>query len=562
MTVSSEQGPKADAGALRLRLRSWAPDTLGVLVVLTVGIAVLVPALVHGSSYGPFDALSRYGLSANSRVVVHNNNTLDQIDELIPWATLAWTQVHHGHLPLWNQYSALGLPLAFNWQSATFSVPALLGYLTPVRLEYTVQVAATLGIAGTGAYLLGRLLRMSVLAAAFVGMVFELSGPMMGWLGWPVTAVMAWTGWVFAASLLVLRGKRRTASVTFLALVLAAAVYAGQLSALVVLILALVVFVAALLVLRAPWLRGEGPILRPIGDLALAALAGFALAAPLALPALQLTLRSVRLGAVKPDLPVHDLIHFAFATFDGAATSAMYAPGSGAYYPAAACYVGVIVLVLAVVGVGVRWRRREVIALGAVLVAAAATVFFPQLVSVIDRIHPLGTVEWSRSLAPMALALAVIAGLGIDALIRSSATRSVRYCAGGGFLIAGFWILYLWFEGRGGLSGSLASARTDSFFWPVIDTALGLVVVVGALVLATRDGFSSRQRSARSPRPYGLWAALALFVGEMAFLVAVGAPPLPSSPQFFEPTRQIQALQEAVGSSVVGFGTGTCANLY
>ena len=81
---------------------------------------------------------------------------------MIPWSTLAWTQVHHGHLPLWNPYSGLGLPLAFNWQSAVFSLPALIGYLLPLHLAYTAQIIVTLVVAGTGAYALARVLGLGV----------------------------------------------------------------------------------------------------------------------------------------------------------------------------------------------------------------------------------------------------------------------------------------------------------------------------------------------------------------------------------------------------------------
>ena len=558
--VPGENTPVTAGVAVPSRWPSWAPDTLGVLWVVVAGLAVLVPALVHGSSYGPFDGLAHYGLTRNPRTVVHNINTFDQIDELIPWATQAWTQVHHGHLPLWNPSSALGLPLAFNWQSATFSVPALVGYLAPLHLDYTVQVAVTLVIAGTGAYVLGRVLRMSVLAAAFTATVFELSGAMVGWLGWPVTSVMSWAGWLLAAALLVVRGKRRARSIAFLAVVLAATVYAGQLDALIVLLPMVTVFPAVLLILRVRKLRGEGPIVRPIVDLVLAAAAGFGLSAPLALPALQLTAGSVRLQARYPALPPRDVIHLAFATFDGSATSAIWVLNSGSYYPNTAAYVGVIVLVLALLGTAMRWRTREVIAFAAVAVVTGLVVFTPPLVSLIDTKHQLGAVNWQRALAPMALALAVLAGWGLETLMRSYERRVVRYVAGGGFLVAALWLLYLWFVGRGHLAGTLGSIRRDSFFWPTVETILGLAVV-GVLALATRRGPSKRFRFGGSRRSLGLWAVLALFACETTFLIAVGGPPLPSSPRFFQSTPAIQALQKAVGSSVVGFGTGSCLNI-
>jgi len=150
---------------------------------VVAAIAVLLPALVHGLSLGPFDQLSRYGLSTRPGTVVHYTGPGDQIEMLIPWTTLAWTQVHHGHLPLWNPYSGLGMPLVFNWQSASFSVPALLGYLVPVHLAFTVAEVATLLIAGSGVYVLGRVLRMGVLGAAMAATVVRAQRSFHGLVG-------------------------------------------------------------------------------------------------------------------------------------------------------------------------------------------------------------------------------------------------------------------------------------------------------------------------------------------------------------------------------------------
>ena len=172
----------------------WLPDACGIAWVVIAAVAVLTPALFHGTSLGPYDWLARYGLSKQPDVVIHDIHG-DQILQMIPWTQLAWTQVHHAQLPLWNPYTALGMPLAFNWQSATFSLPSLVGYLVPLRLAFTAQVLTTLVVAGSGAFVLGRLMRMSVLAATFAGTVFELErcirvlaglahrvGPVMGGL--------------------------------------------------------------------------------------------------------------------------------------------------------------------------------------------------------------------------------------------------------------------------------------------------------------------------------------------------------------------------------------------
>ncbi len=109
------------------------PDVLGIAWVLGAGVAVLLPALVHGIYLGPYDILSTNGLTAQAGGVVHNFSLRDQIALFIPFTEQAWTQVHQGHLPLWNPYSGLGMPLAFNWESAPFGLPALIGYLVPLR---------------------------------------------------------------------------------------------------------------------------------------------------------------------------------------------------------------------------------------------------------------------------------------------------------------------------------------------------------------------------------------------------------------------------------------------
>ena len=230
-----------------------------------MALAVLAPVIAHGASFGSYDVLSQFGVLRQPGVVVHNVQAGDQSDQIIPWATLAWTQVHQGHLPLWNPYEGLGMPLAFNWQTAAFSLPSLVGYLFPLQLSFTVQVVLTLVIAGTGTYVLCRVLRLGTIASVFAATVFELSGPMLGWLGWPHAAVLSWSGWLFAAALLVVGGRHRLRDVAFLALVIAAMVYAGQAEVLVLVGLALALFLVCLLLQRIPVLarRRSDPASRP-----------------------------------------------------------------------------------------------------------------------------------------------------------------------------------------------------------------------------------------------------------------------------------------------------------
>jgi len=350
-----------------------------------------------------------------------------------------------------------------------------------------------------------------------------------------------------AAVVVVVRGRRRARAVASLALVVALAVYAGQPDALVLMGTAVAVFALALLVRRVRGLGGAGPILRPLLDLAAGVGAGAALGAPLLLPGAQLIARSAR-GAKggSQGLPVRDLMYLVFQGFDGSPVGNWF---GSSFYVRTAAYVGVIGVALAVVGVaastGRARRRPEVVAVAAVAVIGIAQVVMPPIV--------LGSVQWHRALLVVDLALAVLAGLGLDAIVRGRERGRLRAWATGSFAALGLIVALVFAFGRGHLTPARATLRAQSFWWPAAETVLGLVVM-GALTLA------DRRRGPAVARPYraGRWAAIVLFACEAAFLAASGAPLIPSSPRFLAPTAAEQTLLSTVGSSLVGLGQSTC----
>ena len=500
----------------------------------------MAPALAHGTSLGPFDLLARYGLSQQPGVVAHNAQATDQIAEMIPWTSLAWTQVHHGQLPLWNPYNALGLPLAFNWQSGVFSVPALLGYLAPLHLAYTVQVLVTLALAGTGVYVFARVLGLGVMGAVMAGTIYELSGVFMGFLGWPIGGVMAWVGWIFAATTLVVRGRHRLRAVAFLAVVGACAVYAGQPDALVVLAPSLVVFVVVVLV------HGRGSERRRVArasvDLVAAAVIGLGLSAPLLLPGLQLIPGSVFRNAsrVNNAIPLHNLTSLMLPGF-----SASSLAHSRFFSVGASDYVGVIAIVLAAMALALRGKRPEVLALGVVGVVMFALAFVAPVASVMNQL-PFRA-RWHLGVVMVSFAVAVLAGVGVDIVVRSGRDWAVRTWVGAGFGVSILVLAALWVVGRGTLTPPAAHQRADSFIWPAVQAVVGLAACG---LLSVRLGrWQDRTR---------WWAGALLIACETAFLAGVGASLWSSSPTFVAPTAAEVSLAKAVGSSVVGFGARSC----
>ncbi len=563
--------PLTTTAATRNPLPSWLPDLLAVAWTVVAGIALFVPALIHASHLGPFDLLSRYGLSAQPGVTLHNTLAQDQIDAIQPWTALSWMQVHSGHLPLWNPFGGLGTPLAFNLQSAPFGVPALVGYAFPLQYAATVGIIVTVIIAGTGAYAFGRLIRLTPLAAAFGATVFELSGAFVGWLGWPHAAVAAWTGWLLAAGLLVVRGRRRFRSILAFAVVLALAAYCGQPEILIMLIVTAAIFLLSVLGIQAKR-QGLSSTYRALLDLVLATITAGALAAPFLLPGFQFVSQSIRNSSTtKGALPLHYMLFWIFDGFDGLPKPGQSFPGFQWYNDN---YIGVIALVLAVVGLVARRRRPEVVSLAVVALVIAAILYAPFVVDLVEKIPLVGTVLWQRAVLMFAFAAALLAGVGADVLLQS---RSRKYWTWAlwGFIAIALLIFLVSFFALEVPTNLEKQIRERSFIWPVIETLIGFGVtaillywVRGQPGMPSPADDRSRSHLAHTTSSVGVeatddataWvsrrgrmvAISLLLVAETAFLVTVGAALWWSSPGFYTPTAAEVKLEHLVGSSTVG----------
>ncbi len=542
----------------------------------------LAPALHHGLSLGSYDILTRSGLTQVPGATVRNTVSGDQIAEMIPWSTQAWTQVHHGDIPLWNPLSGLGLPLAFNWQSATFGLPALISYLLPLHLAYTAQIIITLVIAGTGAYALARVLGLGVIGCATAGTVYELSGSFFGWLGWPHAAVMSWAGWLFALVILIVRGEHRARHILVFAVLFALAIYAGEPEIFSILVISLVIFILTMLIVK---FRVEGTMrlaVRPLLDLSIAALAGVALSAPLTLPGLQVLSRSTRSSGtllaateVGKALPAHDFIHLIVQGYNGLPIAGNQVFGDAVYTDTAA-YVGLIAVALAVLGTIHRWRRPETVGFAVLTIVTLAITFAPPIEAVFIHIPLVQTIDWHRNLMVVGLGVAILAGVGMDTLVRQGAQKSTRLLLAGTLAGGLVLLLVIWVVGTSGLSQLDARLRRDSLVWPLATGCLALVVVavMGAIMSRGKTrgadtastGVSPKREDAPSEGVLGLprrlsagqVAGVLLLLLETAFLVASGAQLWSSSADYVRPTPAVASLVRAVGGATVGFGVFTC----
>jgi hypothetical protein len=388
-------------------------------------------------------------------------------------------------------------------------------------------------------------------------------------------------------AILILRGRHRARNIVGFALLLALAIYAGEPEIFAILAVSLALFVVTLLILRRMAERDPRRSLRPLIDFSVATVAGAALSAPLALPGLQVLARSTRNnGALFADtevskaLPPHDLVHLIVQGYNGLPLASNQVFGDAVYTDTAA-YVGLIGIALAVLGIVRGWRRPETVGLFVLTVVTMAIVYVPPVQAVFDRIPLVQTVDWHRDLMTLGLSVAILAGIGIDALVRSGARKSTQLLLAstlsGGLLL----LLVLMLVGPLGLSQFDARLRRASLEWPLVTGGLALVVVVGLAVWTSRARAPMRPRlQGREPSPpvagplgdtstkSVLWrlgrptagqvtGALLLLL-ETAFLVASGAQLWSSSAEGVVPTPAVASLVDAVGGSTVGFGAFTC----
>ena len=272
----------------------------------------------------------------------------------------------------------------------------------------------------------------------------------------------------------------------------------------------------------------------------------------MALPGLQLASASVRNASPYASAnPVSQVLGTVFQSFWGQPLAGSFINGQG-FYVEQWVYVGAIAVALAVVAVGIRWRRPEVVALAAATVVAVGASVLQPVDVILNQLPLVGHSWWSRALIPLAFCLAMLGAVGLDTVLQSSERRRATRWALGAFGALAVALGLIWLFARGHLLPYETRIRNQSFVWPVVSTALGLVVFA---VLAIVD----RRTKVKEWRHHGLrWVTLgvvgSLLICQTVFLIVDDGPVPSSSSTPYKPTAAVIALQRYVGSSLVGLG--------
>ena len=542
-------------------IRRYGPHAaaIGWFAVLT--FLYLSPALKDGAQFVPTNIGQTYSPLTHltsGPLPFHNNINSDIVTNNLPWEIFDWRTVRSGELPLWNSLSGTGLPQLFNFQSAPLSLPMLVSYLLPLSWMSLVVIATKLFLAGTGAYLCCRVLGTGSLAATFAGTTFMLGGSFAGWLDWAISGPYVLAGWTLAGLILCYRSSGKLRHVLLLALAVAFSSYGGfpETSLLLLLALGAVVAVAGLFQLATRRGISWVGLVRVLCGL----LAGGAFAAPLLLPGLSVLGGSARGGKVADGgLTIH-------------AATLLFAQGyyglpiNGGldwtnYYETAA-YIGVIAIVLAIVGAVLSWRRSAAVG----LVGGAIFCFFSiyELGHRVQHLYSdlgMSSVALQRLGPALELFVALLAGLGLDRLIRSISTRQARISllASSALVAAVVGVLWIGVDAARIPKGSpiirtvpaaavLEAVRRSSLLWPTGSIALVVAIALGALLLYRKGD--------RSYTHLVHVVAFVLLCGQASFLLFAGVGINSYAQVGYPVTPAVATLERIVGSNLLGLDGG------
>jgi hypothetical protein len=370
-----------------------------------------------------------------------------------PLSTFAANQIQSGHFPLWNPHLYAGAPFAADYQTGALYPLNLLVWATVRPFTYgAFEALAIFHVwwASVTAYAFARVIGLRRAAALVAGVVFAYGGFMIAQIGHvPMVAVASWLPAVLLALYLARHGSIGWTVIAGLCLTLA--ILAGHPQVLLYVLSAAVAYALFLAWAERPVTvgiaapgAGRGAARRrgwdwfglrnrpmvwhwstAVARIAVMLVIAIGLAAPLLLPAEQLSRRSVRAGIGYENAtqfsvePVALLQLILPKVFGDNPTNYWGAFASGEIWG----YAGVATLALA--AIGLLWRTRDFggqklffAGLGAVALLGSLGPFTPihgwlyGFVPGYDRVRAAG-----RMLLLYDLAVAMLAAWGVDALI-------------------------------------------------------------------------------------------------------------------------------------------------
>ena len=383
-------------------------------MLLVAPLALTGVALFTDGVYGPIDHLyqhdplrvfaSQFGIGP-----AKNASAVDIASEFFPWRRAVQESLAGGEFPLWTAYNLCGEPLAAEAQSAPFSPFTWIACLLPAAQSMTYTAAIVLFLAAIGAFLLARELDRSEPASLVAAIGWSLSASVV---------LYSQTAMGFATALLpLLLAAVHRRSFPLLVAALTLITVAGHPESLFLDVLVAASYGVFDLVQRPerPW--------RTLGIAAASGVAALLTSAVALLPLLEAIPQSYeyqqKTGSawVAPDSSAEVVATLATNFFPHLHVRSWRSPNVG-LIPAETAAVGSGVLALAIFAV---WRVRSPhtwFFAGLAVVGIAVGTRWPPLIDALREVPLTRVTLMERLVFSAALALAVLAAFGVDALSR------------------------------------------------------------------------------------------------------------------------------------------------
>ena len=125
------------------------------------------------SEYAPFRHTEYFGYAAGG--IPSKGQYFDVVRELYPWKTLVIESIKQKTLPLWNPYSFAGTPLLANYQSQVFYPLGILYLVLPQPIAWTIMIMLQIFLGLIFMYLFARVIGLSIPASVIAAVAFNLS---------------------------------------------------------------------------------------------------------------------------------------------------------------------------------------------------------------------------------------------------------------------------------------------------------------------------------------------------------------------------------------------------
>lgn len=430
------EAPPEDAKAA-----PWVSVLAMVAMLLAIGGPIIGIGVFHGADmimdYAPWAYEAPAGFEPNNPPVG------DTVNAAMPMRAQLRERVLDGELPLWSRDPGSGTPLLSVPDLSPMSPLFLPYYVLPLWFAPAVSKLLELVVAATFTALFVRRLGTSRVAALSAGLIFAFSGFQVVWTNWPQTTVGAFIPMLFWGVERTIQERTIRSSLP-VALAVAFMLFGGFPAVTGFALLAAGVYaVARALSLREQPLRHRTILL---GGLGVMVVLGLAVAAVQVLPFLENLARldnSHRVQNPRGHLPLEALATTFFPLIFGpAADGAYWGPKNVVEINS---FVGVVALVLIGFAAAIPGRRTTPSGVRATLwalIAVSVVLIYVggSLLGIFQEALPFlfGTNAVGRMRSVLGLLLAVMAGLGFDALLaRGGGKLTRRELAVGAVIVAG-----------------------------------------------------------------------------------------------------------------------------